>query len=216
MTSLAQVLYRMSSLCQLSLEFYDCSVNNNDQMPAPETPKPHSFYIESLKVTISDSITKDFVRSLYGILEYLTASLVDFTLLGCQDPYSFLINDLFPHGSTTRLQWQIGHYCSVPKILDELLKNCEILTSVQFEMSSFTLDTNGWPNPSHFPSLSHIRFHNCDALVESHVETMARNLLTPEVDNDFRSLEIVSCRQISEEFLEDLRDEVGERLTWHL
>ncbi|TDL15741.1 hypothetical protein BD410DRAFT_796138 [Rickenella mellea] len=218
LTSFAHVLHRMSNLRNLSLQFHHCDggARNPTVMPEQENPELHSFHLESLKVTLGHSVGFEFVESLYAILAYFTASLVDISLLtwGNIHPRHFLINSAFPYGSTVRLQ--IECVCTLPELLKGLLKNCKILRSVQFEKSNFNRITHGYipPTWSDFPSFRHIRFHDCVMSDEKHVGAMARSFLTGEAETDFRSLEIISCHKISEEFLEDLQDELGERLIW--
>ncbi|TDL16269.1 hypothetical protein BD410DRAFT_642824 [Rickenella mellea] len=213
LASLTQALYRMLNLRDLDLEFRDCDAVATDSdfvaLPPMETPKPHSFHIESLKITLKDSVPYTFATSLYSALQYLTASLVDVSLLMYGDPHDYLKDSPFPYGSTMRLQ--IGLPCHLPFLLRRLLQNCKILHTVEFEMSAFALESNAWPEWPQLPSLRHLRFHGYALLEERRVETMARGLFTRE---DFESLEIISCHQISEKFLLNLQDEVGERLKW--
>jgi hypothetical protein len=210
MTSFAQVLYGASNLRNLSLEFQG-SPGLVDPMPPLEIPKQHSFHIESLKVIVGYSVADNMVESLYDILAYLTASLIDFSLLRYIDPGYMTFSLKFPYGSM--IQLQIGP-CYLTDILDDLLGGRNILRSLQFKTSSFLPDEfYTWPTWSDFPSLRHLRFHDYVMPEKEHVEGMARSLLTGD---NFESLEIISCHKLSEDFLLGLQEELGERLTWSL
>ncbi|TDL14953.1 hypothetical protein BD410DRAFT_796847 [Rickenella mellea] len=66
------------------------------------------------------------------------------------------------------------------------------------------------PKWSHSTTLRHLRFHDCVMLDEKLVKKLAKDILSCE---EFQLLELISCHKISEEFLIDLQDELGERLT---
>ncbi|TDL14960.1 hypothetical protein BD410DRAFT_832888 [Rickenella mellea] len=75
MTSLAHVLYNMSNLRNLSLEFQSCDAVDFDANLAPDTPKPQSFHIDSLKVTfggISGAVaSRHFPADAWGSTQFL-------------------------------------------------------------------------------------------------------------------------------------------------
>ncbi|TDL16263.1 hypothetical protein BD410DRAFT_902122 [Rickenella mellea] len=218
-TSLEQALHRTLNLRELSIKCHDFHPDRDadlevpQPMSPPDTPRPRSVHIESLKIMLRGSVSFYAVKLLYSILQYLSPSLVDISLLLHGDPENCLIHNLFPYGPT--IQLQIGLPCSLPHLLSQLLRNDngKIVNSLQFRMSSFDCELGLSPEWTHFRPLRHLRFQNCVMLKESHVEKVARRLLACE---DFQSLEIISCRNLSEEFLLDLQDEVGERLTWSL
>ncbi|TDL16267.1 hypothetical protein BD410DRAFT_902123 [Rickenella mellea] len=209
MTSLAEALYRMSNLRNLSLDFENCEAADDDEDTALEMPNPHSFPIESVTITLRDSVAADVVTSLYEILEYLTASRVDISLLMRGDPHDLVMGaKLFHHASTVRLR--IGLPCSLSLIINALYENCKTLQTLQIEGSSFNpvaFVPSHWPQ---IPSLRHVQFYDC-IMLEENVGPMATGLLTCE---EFQLLEFISCHKISEEYLLKLQDKFGERLTW--
>ncbi|TDL13735.1 hypothetical protein BD410DRAFT_903232 [Rickenella mellea] len=214
MSSLAQTLHGMANLRCVTLEFGNDEDGDVDVVEWPLStpePEPHSFHVDSLKITLRDYVGDDFVDSLYGILTYLTASVVDVSLLSYGHPDDLLTHAEFPYGSTMRLRTRLP--CSLGYVLEELLANCPIVCSVRFEMTPFDRETYILPKWSHSTSLRHLRFHDCVKLDETHIETLARDVLSRE---DFRSLEVIACHKISEEFLMNLQDELGERLIWSL
>ncbi|TDL16265.1 hypothetical protein BD410DRAFT_889902, partial [Rickenella mellea] len=209
MTSLAEGLYKMSNLRNLSLEFENCEAADDDEDTALEMPNPHSFPIESVTITLRDSVVADVVTSLYEILEYLTASRVDISVLMRGDPHDFVTGGkIYHHASTARLR--IGLPCSLSLIINVLYENCKNLQTLQIEGPSFNpiaYVSSHWPQ---IPSLRHVQFYDC-VMLEENVGPMARGLLTCE---DFQLLEFISCHKLSEEYLLKLQDGVGEGLTW--
>ncbi|TDL16283.1 hypothetical protein BD410DRAFT_844557 [Rickenella mellea] len=213
---LAQIFetgHRMTSYSDFSLAvshvsgFQDCDAVDNDWELTLETPKPKSFRMDSLKITLSEIVASEVVLSLYKILTYLTASLVDISLLMHGNSYDIWRDaGIFPYGYSIRLEF--GSPCSL-SVIDSLPpENRKALQSFQFEQSSFDHVPNELPTWSHFPSLRHIQFRHC-VIPEEIVEDMVRSILAHE---DFESIEIISPQKISEKFLFDLQDEVGERL----
>ncbi|TDL16266.1 hypothetical protein BD410DRAFT_844545 [Rickenella mellea] len=196
MASLGQVLYKMLNLRNLSLEFQDCDDADTDEDYELEPPEPHSFHIDSLKITFRDSIATNVAKSLYEIIEHLTATRVDISLLMHGDPHEFL-NDagIFHYGTTIRLQF--GLPCSLSLILDMMLQNSKILRSLLIENTSFNpieYIPHQWQP---FLSLSQLQFYDCIMLEEENVGHMARALLASE---EFQLLELISCHKISEEY----------------
>ncbi|TDL14907.1 hypothetical protein BD410DRAFT_155278 [Rickenella mellea] len=211
MTSLAHVLYNMSNLRNLSLEFQSCDAVDFDANLAPDTPKPQSFHIDSLKVTFGGSVALDLVKSLYAVLEYLVPSRVDISLLTHGDLHNFLTSaGILSYSSTIGLQF--GFRCNLLLTIYLLLQNCKALRSLRIERSDFNAVAYMRPQWPHFPNLRHIQFYDC-IMHEKNVEPMVRALLRCE---DLESLEFISCHKISEDCLLNLHDIVGDRLTWGL
>ncbi|TDL14883.1 hypothetical protein BD410DRAFT_845661 [Rickenella mellea] len=211
MTSLAHVLYRMSNLRNLSLEFQTFEAVDNDLNFALETPKPQSVHIDSLKITFRNSVAADLVIALYDILEYLTTSQLDICVMTHGNLLNFLKDaGIFNHTSTMRLQF--GHPCSLWLAINLIRGYCKSLRSLRIEKSYFNAVAyipRHWPD---IPNLRLLQFYDC-IMQEANVEPMARALLRCE---DLQSLEFISCLKLSEEYLLNLRDIVGERLTWSL
>ncbi len=75
------------------------------------------------------------------------------------------------------------------------------------------LDNDDWER---IRSLDQLRFVNCDAFTEHEIEALTTKLLPNDAGNGVQSLEIISCKMISEDFLLGLQEEVGDRLKWTL
>ncbi|TDL15725.1 hypothetical protein BD410DRAFT_87173 [Rickenella mellea] len=214
LSSLFLAIFKAKHLQHLSLEFHNCQEEEEMLSPPSDVPTK-SFHIQSLKVVLRDAMGDEFVISLHDYLAYFTASVVEFSLLTNGRPYAFLVDEYsfkFPRGSTTRLQ--IGSPRSLPTILQHLLKDGEIIRSLEFETSAFNDDATLSLNSIHYPSLRHIRFRNCNRFEEKHVGMLAKTFLTDNGNDNFQSLEIMSCSKISEDFILNLQDEVGEGLQW--
>ncbi|TDL24401.1 hypothetical protein BD410DRAFT_120140 [Rickenella mellea] len=69
-----------------------------------------------------------------------------------------------------------------------------------------------------YAGLRNLRLKNCERLYEWHVQAFAEKLTSFPEGNGLKSLEIISCRNISEDYLMDLREEMGDklRLSWVL
>ncbi|TDL23549.1 hypothetical protein BD410DRAFT_802772 [Rickenella mellea] len=215
--SLARAFYQAKNLQDLSLRFINCKPEYTPSLKAEEIPPPHSFSVNSLKITISGdgSVVHDFIQPMNSALAHLSPLEVDISLEST--PITCLYDargEIFPHGSTIKLR--IARSCDLLDILARLVRRCDIARSVHFEapmgyFSAKTLQTCDW---SDFSSLRHLRFQNCDGLLEEYVKTIASNLFFDEAEKGIQLLEFVSCKRISEDFLLNLSDDYGERVKW--
>ncbi|TDL21217.1 hypothetical protein BD410DRAFT_804406 [Rickenella mellea] len=129
---------------------------------------------------------------------------------GEMQDYSGLLFDALSHLWPSTLELSI--YSNLPD-------SCDVVKTVHFDApmgkgpSWCLLDNVHWER---IRSLDNLRFTNCDGFTESEVETLTTKLLPTEAENAMRSLEIISCKLISEDFLLGLHDEVGDRLKWTL
>ncbi|TDL26948.1 hypothetical protein BD410DRAFT_476926 [Rickenella mellea] len=65
-----------------------------------------------------------------------------------------------------------------------------------------------------YSSLRTLQFIGCRELYESELKEFADHLISPEDGRGLLSLEVYSCRGISNDFLEDLEETVGKKLRW--
>ncbi|TDL21174.1 hypothetical protein BD410DRAFT_840649 [Rickenella mellea] len=215
--SLARAIYQAKTLQNLSLTLTDCYCHYPCHQNAEEIPPLHSLNSKALKLIVKGGSTmvKDVIQPLNRALRYLSPSEVDISL--GETPMEALYyarGELFPYGSTIRLH--ISTSCDLLEILAGLVRRCNIARCVHFNaplgyFSANEIETCNWWD---FASLRHLRFENCDRLCEEDVKIMASNLLLDEADVGLQSLEFISCKNISEDFLLNLGDEVGERLIW--
>ncbi|TDL19265.1 hypothetical protein BD410DRAFT_876856 [Rickenella mellea] len=80
---LAQMLYQVTGLQDLSLDVVNCQLMEGwivKDVDVVEIPDTHTCPIEFLSITIRGSTTRDFATALYDALGYLTSSRVDIFL----------------------------------------------------------------------------------------------------------------------------------------
>ncbi|TDL19252.1 hypothetical protein BD410DRAFT_443088 [Rickenella mellea] len=215
---LARTLYQMKTLQDLSITLFNCETATQIQL---RPPPPHSFSIKSLKLTIAadEALNDDYygMPSLNSALTYLSPSAVDISLEN-EDTHIQCLYDckrqLFPYGSAIRLR--ISRECDLLEILAELVRRCDIARSVHLDGASgyfdaYSLHMCNWRD---FKSLRHLRFQNCRQIFEEDVKAIASNLFLEDEDVGLQSLEFISCKNISEDFLLNLNNDVGGRLKW--
>ncbi|TDL19266.1 hypothetical protein BD410DRAFT_792299 [Rickenella mellea] len=208
---LALALYQMRGLRDLSLEFVDCNpfhpAYHHDGAGIHE---PHTFPIESLSITISGSPKRGFVTGLYDALSYFVATTVDISLQfdpPVRNAHTFIFGSTlgwFPYASMISIHTPLS--CDVLYILENIARHCAIAQSVRFEVSTIT-DFEHTFDFQNLGSIQHLHIRNCDTLSEKVVEKLAKNL-------SLLTLEITTCKMISEEFLLNVSDEVGEKIKW--
>ncbi|TDL21504.1 hypothetical protein BD410DRAFT_293912 [Rickenella mellea] len=229
-TSLMQALYSMVNLKNLSLTFDACGDLMTDHPLADlGMLDDHSVAIESLRIEFANQTPYKVIGRLYDSLSFLSPSSVDITMEKLfndekypLDRFFFRNKDhIFPHGSTIRI-----HVSGMRKTLDsqtsgglltELVEGCQIAHTIHLEVPDVSLIRLQSTNWSHFSSLRHLRFKGCDNLTEPEVDELVRNLMCGNAEGmGLQSLEIFSCEKISEEFLVELGDNVGPKLTWKM
>ncbi|TDL19264.1 hypothetical protein BD410DRAFT_443362 [Rickenella mellea] len=200
---------QMTSLRDLSLDFVDCK-HLERSFAVTKLPEPHSHPIESLSITIRWSTPREFVAEIYDELGYLMTTTVDIFLQmdpPVRDAHMFVFGSqvgLFPYSSTISLHTLLP--CDVWYVLENIVRHCAIVHSVQFEVPTFN-NLEDCPDFQNLGSLQCLHFRECDTLSQKMVETMAKNI-------SLRKLEITRCKMISEEFLLNLSDEIGEKMKW--
>ncbi|TDL14011.1 hypothetical protein BD410DRAFT_297958 [Rickenella mellea] len=90
------------------------------------------------------------------------------------------------------------------------MRRCDIACSVHFDasVSANKMEACNWRKIS---SLRHLRFQNCS---EGNVRTTANNLFADDLDIGMQSPELMSCKNISEDFPLSLNYDVVDRLKW--
>ncbi|TDL21183.1 hypothetical protein BD410DRAFT_899016 [Rickenella mellea] len=213
--SLARTLYQATNLQDLSLELRKLKVAEQaTRLTSDKMPEPHSFSIKSLKLDIKGDVTMsyDVIRPLCGALSYLSPLKVD---ISCPlESHYYQDGTVTPYGSEIRIC--IAESTDIVQLLAKLVQQCSIARSVCIEApaSYFSTYYLGGGNWTWFSSLRYIRFHNCGGLTEEQVKPFAISLLADEAGMNLQSLEFTSCGNISEDFLLNLSDIVGQKLKW--
>ncbi|TDL21213.1 hypothetical protein BD410DRAFT_840682 [Rickenella mellea] len=218
---IAATIHRMTNLQDLSLKLENCTVGEEEFELSDDAPEPHSVPIDRLAVTIFGDM-REYAVSMFNALMHFRPSTVELSIHSSR-PEMFLYNSTdgyFPYGSAIKLH--TPQMIDVMVALADLLQSCDIVKTVHFDAPMGSgplqwrwrgLDSDDWER---IRSLDHLRFMNCDQFTESDVEALARNILQTEVESRIQSLEINSCKLVSEDFLLGLHDEVGDRLKWTL
>ncbi|TDL15802.1 hypothetical protein BD410DRAFT_84897 [Rickenella mellea] len=214
---LSKTLHALENMQDLSLELDNCllfTVDTRNRYTASKSPRLHSFKIKTLEVSLLGNTSDAVVRLLYDALEYLAPSTVDISLKTSSNRVLLYNSNLhsFPYGSSIRLD--IGQTCNILLILKDVLQYCSILHSIRIEAPLAFAD--GGCVPPEGSSLRHLRFENCDSILEKDVAFFVKEFLSPDSEIGLRSLEFVSCKRISEDFLLEMQDEVGNGLKWTL
>ncbi|TDL19275.1 hypothetical protein BD410DRAFT_805878 [Rickenella mellea] len=220
---LAVVLHDMKKLQDLSLDLNYCKLAEDVNLPLDTAayPKPHSIPIEKLTIHIYGA-EMEYSAILFDALMHLTPSTLELSSSD-EGPAEFFRNSkrqIFPYGSTIKLT--TSKPINVLETLADLDKSCDIVRTVHFDASSkdamfgTRMPKFGVKVWRRLRSLSHLRFKNFDSLNEQVFEEFTKGLLLTKEESGLQSLEILSCKNMSEDFLLDLRDEVGDRLKWTL
>ncbi|TDL22452.1 hypothetical protein BD410DRAFT_263060 [Rickenella mellea] len=165
--------------------------------------------------------------SLGYMTRFLLPSTVEIILSNLADerPQDFLRNSagkIFPYGPTIKIRLSsVGTSDSWSELalLPALVEACDVvhMISIDAPMASIAnveYDDQDW---TVFASLRHLQLRYCDQLTESEVQLLADNVMTgAESERGLQSLEILSCRNVSEEFLSEMSTEVGPKLKWKL
>ncbi|TDL21533.1 hypothetical protein BD410DRAFT_867416 [Rickenella mellea] len=223
----ARVVYAMTNLKDLSLAIHYAADNDSvSPLDASEVLKPHSFHIESLSISLQDVVTSaKVVKPLYSCLSYFTPRTVSIyvsNILTKKSIHDFFYYDFegkchsFLYGSTIRIVVQ--HECDVFYILRDVLKRCDIAHSVHIwaPQSYFThrsLPPSKWPDVLSIP-LRHLCLQSCDRLTEDNVEALAKYFLSAEEGRGLQTLDIRSCKKISEKPFFNLGDEIEHKIKW--
>ncbi|TDL22460.1 hypothetical protein BD410DRAFT_263262 [Rickenella mellea] len=220
---LASTLHSMPNLRHLSLELDCCEGILYDAIPGGlDARDPHSVHIETLRISIQGSTTRDVVAELYDALSYLSASTVEITLsrLTSDNPSAFFYDTshaFFPYGSTISVVIvDTGNEDSWDEfyVLTEIVQNCKIVHTIHID----NLDAALVPPYSYsynwkdYSNLQHLKVAYCTGVTASDLEDLVSNLMTAEAGYSFQSLEIIACRRISEGFFLNLCDEFGSRI----
>ncbi|TDL21210.1 hypothetical protein BD410DRAFT_840679 [Rickenella mellea] len=218
---LVTTLYSMKKLKDLSFKLHRCPEENFLLSDNVTHPKAHSVHIERLAISI-DGDMQGYSALFFDALMYLWPSTVELSIDSI-GPEKFLVDaggESFLFGSAIKLQ--IPRAFDVMTTLMNILRNCDIVETVHFD-TPLAKGPTAWRRRQlrhddweRIGSLDNLRFMNCDGFTESDITTLARNTLLPEAEQGLQSLEIISCKLISEDFLLGLHDDVGDRLKWTL
>ncbi|TDL21167.1 hypothetical protein BD410DRAFT_789923 [Rickenella mellea] len=211
---LSETFHAMRSMRDLSLEL--CSCTNQTASCAAALPERHSFNMDALKIYVEGDTPDVVVGQLYSVLSYLAPSTMVISLQHSSKDMALLHNTdgrLFPYGSTIRLL--IKQPLNTFRLLEELLPVCDIVRSVHLVAPTTSFSVRSPPCPwMAGSSLRHLRIEKASLSPEDDMKILARAFLSTNNDDRSRSLELVSCEKISETFLLELQDDVGDGLQW--
>ncbi|TDL21201.1 hypothetical protein BD410DRAFT_899027 [Rickenella mellea] len=222
---LATTLHSLENLKDLSLKLQDFTGTRFEPPDRAAYPTPHSVPIDRLAVSILGEMP-GYSELLFDALMHLLPSTVEL-LINAIWPEKLLFdrnregNFLFPYGPEIKLQ--TPQSIDVMSTLADLIGSSDdIVKTVHFdtpmakgplEWRHHRLNDNHWKR---IRSLDHLRFMNCNLFTEPDIESITTKLLRNKPGNGLQSMEIISCKMISEDFLLGLHDEVGDRLKWTL
>ncbi|TDL21168.1 hypothetical protein BD410DRAFT_829169 [Rickenella mellea] len=219
-TALSRALNGLKTLRDLSLTLSNCEETAEaDRMDQIQTRERHSVNINTLTLAIRESPTKSLVEGIYNALSIYTPTEVHLSITTKVNYGSYNLSSqgkFFPYGCTIRIHFYpctggSNFYCGIPDILNEIVEHCDIARSVLLDFPS---SDDGMDQLTCISPIRHLHLRNCDKLGERGVDELARTLLSAEEDKGLESLEIITCKGISEDFLLNLQDEVGPGLTW--
>ncbi|TDL22451.1 hypothetical protein BD410DRAFT_898365 [Rickenella mellea] len=228
--SLLQAICSMKNLTVLSLKLTAC-LDTVSRVRSTKNLERHSVPIDTLQIYIKDFTEYDVVEQLYDALSFLSPSTIDLTLENLLStlgnwPFYFLKNgEIFPYGSVINVRiLGVEHPTLYTRLypfgfLTELVQGCNIAHTIHVEAryTSFVSQYDTSERWKYFANLRHLRFTHCDRLAEWEIKALVENLMiNKEPGKGLLSLEVINCPGISENFLLDLKDEVGSRLRWEL
>ncbi|TDL21191.1 hypothetical protein BD410DRAFT_804384 [Rickenella mellea] len=222
-TSLSQALCSTTNLRCLALTLASCTSMDGDTLVV----RPgHSVPLESMEIGIRGQTSWKVVQTLFDALFSFSASTTEIALHNLPNsdgPDSLYTSDnkIFPYGSEIKICVlemvdPYGVWTNF-SLLEEVVKGCNIAHTVHIEASVATMiddpEKCTWES---FSSLRHLHLKYCDQLTEREVEALVTNLMVgAEPGKGLQSLEIISCRGISEEFVLDLIYAAGpNKITW--
>ncbi|TDL21203.1 hypothetical protein BD410DRAFT_789956 [Rickenella mellea] len=214
--SLAATLRSMTNLQDLSFVLEHCTVA--DEVPSVDVAlKPRSVHIDRLAISIHGDM-QEYSAVLFDALMHFRPSTLELSMCSIASDKFFFNSegDWFPYGSVIKLK--IPQTMDVMTTLADVMENCDIVKTVYFDVikaRSPRWARRQWNDGDwkRIRSLDHLRFTNCDDITESEMEALTTQLLQTEAE---KSLEIISCKMISEDLLLRLQDEVGDGLKWTL
>ncbi|TDL21188.1 hypothetical protein BD410DRAFT_899020 [Rickenella mellea] len=212
---LARALQCMRSLRDLNVHSLRSGHGDNDSGWKINL-KPHSVQIDSLTVSVGEGVAPKVAQELYGVLSVFKASRLDTSLENVDEvPINYLINSegkllIF----STLMVFRINQELDIPRLIRTISESCDIAHTIYFDTPVAYHFCTHWPfNPkgwSPVTSICHLQFLNCVTLDENSVDVMAKH----PVFAGIQKLEILHCSHVSEEYLLELQDEVGEKLKW--
>ncbi|TDL21232.1 hypothetical protein BD410DRAFT_308991 [Rickenella mellea] len=228
LTQISQVLRSMKKLRNLSITLQECTdAFHNVAVPnANQQPDIHSVWIDSLHVAVTRRTALGVAKPVYDVLSYLSPSSFVLSLenLVASLAGDFLLDSggkLFPYGSSitiiaSDIMVRLFSWNHFP-LLSKLAGGCNVVHTIHVEapMASIIASRRRDSLKAH-PSLRNIRLKHCDELTETDVEVLATYFRDAEDSTGLDSLEIISCRAISERVLLETEDKLGDRFTWRL
>ncbi|TDL15216.1 hypothetical protein BD410DRAFT_845382 [Rickenella mellea] len=233
---LTETLYSMKSLRHFSITLRGCCQDwgythedtDWDGTVVPDRKglilDPHSVPIDLLQIHIEPPADLIVLRKTFESLLFLSPSTQEVYLeTSGRNSYAaedFLLNrshEMVLYGSTISLQI-VTNRAQLPSedfpVLTELVTGCKIVDSVRLETSMSDIIHEEDPVED-FSNLHHLTLQHCHKLTEADVQLLVQKLMgNADPAMGLKLLELISCRQLSEEFLLDLGDEFGTRVKW--
>jgi hypothetical protein len=214
----------MKNLQHLSILLCNCRREfgmENDTIPLKKNLilEAHSVQIKSLQIRIESDTSQSVVSKVFGNLSFLIADTLEIFMDTFKPPEVLLrtySGEMVPYGSAISLQIGTDRRSRSNDfpLLTELVKGCKIAHSIHIETS--TMDIIHPEDPLEvFDNLRHLSLKNCHKLTEEEAKLLTQKLMD-EADpaKGLTSLELISCRQLSEGFLLDLGNEFGKKVNW--
>ncbi|TDL14628.1 hypothetical protein BD410DRAFT_845857 [Rickenella mellea] len=239
--ALTETLYSLKNLQHFSLTLRsgigDAAYDSEDSEPEPEPNAEverlildvHSVHIGSLEIYVQAPTPRKVVSLAFDALSFLapSTSTIFLEISGKIRPEAFLYastGKFFPYGSTISLRIVDTDVKNTlpPKgfrLLTRLVRGSQIARSIDIEAPTLGLIrendlTGNWKD---FAILRRLSFKHCHQLREQDVKFLVERLIiNTDPDMGLKLLELISCRQLSKEFLLALGDEFGSKVKWQL
>ncbi|TDL13406.1 hypothetical protein BD410DRAFT_810578, partial [Rickenella mellea] len=215
--ALFQGLIGLKALQDLSMHLFGGLATEPGQLDPSEIPEPHSIPIDILRLHVCDSPSQLLVVAIYDILSIYKATQVHHSITQCKNPDTlehYLLNskkELFPYGST--IQMKVEETIDISYILKHIAKNCKIAQTVHLELPLAHAGFMANQKNMYILPFNRLLLENCDSLTEQDVVGLAKAVLHSK---GLEFLKIITCKQVSDDFLLHLQDAVGPKLQWSL
>lgn len=182
-------------------------------------PTPRSVHIEKLNIRMMHQTRCSVIRPIFCALSCLSPSVTHMTLenLLYDYPQIRMLDDKLPLAPIVHIcifrggEKNIGTLGEYP-LLPVLLQH-DIVHSIHIEAPTAPIIAP-WDPLSPSGSLRNLSLKNCDQLTEDDLQKLAELInLTDEVEG-LQTLDVISCRGISKDFLLNLEEVVGKKLRW--
>ncbi|TDL24393.1 hypothetical protein BD410DRAFT_119647 [Rickenella mellea] len=222
---LVSTLYELKNLRHLSLSFNESSAEPwVEDVQTYQTKLP----LKSLFLSSTNMAPSNIIPVICAILPFHPISKLTVAVVGNRVNDLWMNNDdhSFPYPAsdiaieTLPLKFNPDVQVEPFDILTRVLRGTGAHTiSIDSSLAHFIPRDAGFKSARDAPwmsyaSLCKLRLKNCDELYEWQVKMFTDKLVSSEEGKGLQSLEILSCKNISEGFLLNLEDVLGSKLTW--